>query len=159
MNPLRALADWWMRPRYRVPGIYWDDRPLEGPPPPPSTPPPLSEHERLMRHSGRPECPIADHTDALRRLGRAILELDALRRQLASARSDRDEALAEHACWQTRAVRAETALERLEGDYRHLWDLHRQIVAERDRWRTQAARNEARLRHPSAGEAGERWAA
>lgn len=39
------------------------------------------EHERLMRHTGRPECPIAEHADALRRLGRAIIERDTARQE------------------------------------------------------------------------------
>jgi hypothetical protein len=36
----------------------------------------LSDHERLMRHTGRPECPIPEHADALRLLGRAVADRD-----------------------------------------------------------------------------------
>lgn len=43
----------------------------------------LSEHERLMRHTGRPECPIPEHTDALRLLGQARMELDTATHRVA----------------------------------------------------------------------------
>lgn len=46
-------------------------------------PPDLSDHERLMRHTGRPECPIPEHTDALRLLGQARMELDTTTRRVA----------------------------------------------------------------------------
>lgn len=38
--------------------------------------PGMSERERLMRHTGRPECPIPEHADALRRLGQVTIERD-----------------------------------------------------------------------------------
>lgn len=61
----------------------------------------LTDHERLMRHTGRPECPIHEHTDALRRLGRTVME--------------RDEARAEADLWMHRALRAEARLRHPSG--------------------------------------------
>lgn len=42
--------------------------------------------------------------------------------------------------------------EQLQSEYNHLWELHRQIVAERDTWRTRALAAEAKLRHPATGQ-------
>lgn len=82
MNPLRALGDW-LAANF--------DHPYTG-----EGPGDLSEHERLMRHTGRPECPIPDHADALRQLGRAIME--------------RDEARALADLWMRRTLTAEAKL-------------------------------------------------
>jgi hypothetical protein len=52
-----------------------------------------TEHERLMRHTGRPECPIPEHADALRRLGRMVIERDDWKRRALTA-----EAKLRHPC-------------------------------------------------------------
>lgn len=43
-------------------------------------------------------------------------------------------------------------LRRVENEYNHLWDLHRAVTEERDRWRARARTAEAMLRHPCTSE-------
>lgn len=69
MNPLRILGDW-LTARYEP-----DWQGFE----------PITEHERLMRHTGRRECPIADHADALRLLGRMTIDRDQWRSRALTA--------------------------------------------------------------------------
>lgn len=62
MNPLRVLSDWHSR------------RPVT-----------ITERERLMRHTGRPESPLVEHADALRMLDRMTLDRDMWRARALTA--------------------------------------------------------------------------
>lgn len=73
-----------------------------------------TERERLMRHTGRPECPIPEHADALRRLGQVIAERNEAR-NLARRRHDLILLL------EGRCDKLSAQLERAEGRLRHTW--------------------------------------
>lgn len=96
MNPFRVLADWISQPEPTPDS----ERPGDWPAPTPFRPnlrligyleegqhPALTDRERLMRHTGRPECPIPEHGDALRELGRMILDRDQWRHRALTAES------------------------------------------------------------------------
>lgn len=66
-----------------------------------------SERERLMRHTGRPECSIYEHVESFRQLGRTTMELDQVRHE-------RDDWIRRARLWRQRARELQHQVAELE---------------------------------------------